>query len=282
MSKKTVGWSVKEFLAWKRSQGVADSTYEHYRSRTRVLLGPLAAVKLKKLTREALLEPLHANDEGKRRATRSASRRALSNYQRWLLREELIVEPLLTPEDLRSHGTDRRQRFATDKENEQILSVVKRDYRLLYMAQLLTGARPGELVNATIDEIHEENGRRTIIPKHHKTEHHGAIRFIPIRGEVNDIVDEAIGGRTEGRIFLRANGQPWTVQVATTRFRVARRQCGIPEHIKPYLARHAFITKTAKEKGETKAAALAGHKSTAMVHKHYLLWRPEDMHDFAG
>lgn len=281
MTKKTIGWSVKQFLKWKRDR-VAETTLEHYASRLRVVLDPIRKTKLKAVTPDIVRATLKAADDGRRRATRSASRRALSNYQRFLLREEIIAEAWLTADDLRSHGSDRRARFATDAENEQILAVSDRDFQLLYKALLATGARPGELVNACIDDVHNDDGRRTIIPKHHKTEKSGVVRMIPVTAELAPILDESIGERTEGRIFLRSDSTPWEVSRATDRFRAARRECDIPEHIKMYLARHAFVTKTAKEKGATIAAALAGHKSTAMVEKHYLLWRPEDMHDFAG
>lgn len=109
MTKKTIGWSVKKFLKWKRER-VAETTYEHYACRLRVVLNPIHKTKLKAVTSDIVRATLKAADDGRRRATRSASRRALSNYQRFLIREKIISKPWLSADDLRSHGSDRRAR----------------------------------------------------------------------------------------------------------------------------------------------------------------------------
>ena len=60
------------------------------------------------------------------------------------------------------------------------LPFLSAQYRAMVKIQLLLACRPGELVTMRPREIDRSEAVWVYTPRHHKTEHHGRRRFIPI------------------------------------------------------------------------------------------------------
>ena len=79
-------------------------------------------------------------------------------------------------------------------------------FRLIYSALRQCGARPGELCRATIADVDRAN--RVITLKEHKTARKtGQVRRIPIGRKLGELLNQAIGTRTEGPVFLSPAGK---------------------------------------------------------------------------
>ncbi|MBS0261455.1 MAG: hypothetical protein JSS02_05815 [Planctomycetes bacterium] len=85
------------------------------------------------------------------------------------------------------------------------------EFRPIDSALRQCGARPGELCRATIGDVDRAN--RVITLKEHKTARKsGLVRRILIGRRLGKRLDQAIGGRTEGSVFLCPAGRAWRVE----------------------------------------------------------------------
>ena len=153
-----------------------------------------------------------------------------------------------------------RERLPTESEIAAIFAHAPPDFVPIYRALRLTGARPSELCNATIDEIDQAAGYRRIVIVHHKTaKKTGRPKIIPIGDKLGVLIDEAIGERTSGAIFLRSSGKPWTVDKLGRCFRGIRQRAGLPPDLIVYLTRHEVATKLCQQVSVAAARDALGH-----------------------
>jgi integrase len=109
-------------------------------------------------------------------------------------------------------------------------------------------AVPGELCRATIADVDRAN--RVITLKEHKTARKtGQVRRIPIGRKLGELLDQAIGDRTDGPVFLSPSGRVWNVGNLSRTYSRLRDQAGLPKDLVLYLARHECGTKICREKG---------------------------------
>ncbi|MBS0267244.1 MAG: site-specific integrase [Planctomycetes bacterium] len=98
----------------------------------------------------------------------------------------------------------------TAAETEALFAKASPEFRLIYSALRQCGARPGELCRATIAEV--DRGNRVITLKEHKTARKtGLVRRIPIGKKLQELLDQAIGDRSEGPVFRSPSGRAWKV-----------------------------------------------------------------------
>jgi integrase/recombinase XerC len=133
-----------------------------------------------------------------------------------------------------------------------------------------TGCRPSEARTITRKDI--DLGKLLVILADHKTvEETGKPRIIVIPAEFRESLEVQMDLYPLGAIFRRVDGTPWNRHSLSQAMRKAVTKAG-PElaSVTPYMLRHSYIT-DALEKGipEATVAALAGHASTTMIHKHY-------------
>ena len=127
-------------------------------------------------------------------------------------------------------------------ETETILAQASPAFRLIYSALRQCGARPGELCRATIADVDRPN--RVITLKEHKTVRKtGKARRIPIGRKLDNLLDQAIGDRTEGPVFLCPSGRGWRVENLSRTYSRLRDLAGLPKDLVLYLARHECGTK---------------------------------------
>ena len=121
-----------------------------------------------------------------------------------------------------------------------------------------------ELCRATVADLRwDEDGERgTIVLEKHKTaKKTGKPRLIPVGKRLAELIRESLGDRTEGPLFLRPNGKPWTTQTLSSNFRRLRQKAGLPDDLCLYLTRHEHGTVITEKFGIKAAADALGHSN---------------------
>jgi integrase/recombinase XerD len=102
----------------------------------------------------------------------------------------------------------------------------------------LNGLRISEATGADIEHLGLERGHRTLTI----TRKGGKVVTIPLAPRTARAIDLAIGERTEGPVFLAADGRRLDRHGAGRIVRKVARRAGIGKTVTPHTLRHAFIT----------------------------------------
>jgi integrase/recombinase XerD len=102
----------------------------------------------------------------------------------------------------------------------------------------LNGLRVSEATGADIEHPGLERGHRTLVI----TRKGGKVVTIPLAPRTTRAIDLAIGERTEGPLFVTADGRRLDRHGAARIVRRVTRRAGISKHVSPHTLRHAFIT----------------------------------------
>jgi uncharacterized protein (TIGR03066 family) len=131
----------------------------------------------------------------------------------------------------------------------------------------LTGARPGEVAGLTAEQV--QTATNGVIPlTEHKTTHKGKARCLILTPEALSILKRRAENVGSGLVFRGRDGE-LTAQAIGSRMRTLCNRSGI-RRLTVYGYRHTFATDAlAKGLPDATVAALLGHSSTAMLHKHY-------------
>jgi len=95
-----------------------------------------------------------------------------------------------------------------------------------------------EATGADIEHRGLERGHRTLVI----TRKGGKVVTIPLAPRTARAIDLATGERTEGPLFLTADGKRLDRHGAARIVRRVTRRAGIAKHVSPHTLRHAFIT----------------------------------------
>lgn len=226
-----------KFLAWLRKHwpDVAVSQLE------------LAAVK-----RQAAAEPWSDTH-------RANTLWCVNAFLKWAGRADRLPLP---PRDSRGADT-----VIPEELHRRVLAETKGDFRALCHFLWLTGCRPGEATGLACEAVNWETGSVSL--KKHKTRHKGKLRTLHLSAAALQVLaDQALKYDGAGLLFRGLRGRPFSLQAMTMRFQRLSETVGT--HITSYCYRHTFATR-ALAAGESDAvvAALLGHASTTMIHKHY-------------
>ena len=239
------------------------STIAHYKKRLRPFqktLGSreLARVKAKHVL--PLIESLGKWPDGSPKApdTVRSNVSVWEQFQKWLKASKLIRKRIT--KTIPKPGGRKRELLPTIEETRKILEHASEEFRPIYRALRLTGARPGELCNATIADI-DPTANEIVLNRHKTAKKTGKPRRIAIgHPSLVEIINTSIGDRTEGRIFLRSNGKPWSVPLLGLNFRAARTKAAARKDLVLYLTRHEHATALYQATDDLKAVADAlGH-----------------------
>lgn len=140
------------------------------------------------------------------------------------------------------------------------------DLAALLTCLRLTGARPQELARLTVEQV--DWARACVVLKKHKTAGKGGARTIYLPAAALTIL-EAQRERHQCRwLFRTRHGNPYSNQQICTI--LLRASAALGFRACAYGMRHSFVTE-ALSRGVPDAvvASLAGHSSTAMIHKNY-------------
>ena len=102
----------------------------------------------------------------------------------------------------------------------------------------LNGLRVSEATGSDVEAMGIERGHRTLVI----TRKGGKVVTIPLAPRTARAVDLAIGERSEGPVFLAADGRRLDRHGAGRIVRRAARRAGIGKPVGPHTLRHAFIT----------------------------------------
>src|SRR5579872_5673112 len=187
-----------KFFAWN-GRNRPPATVAFYRARLKKFCEAYNARDLASLTPLEIDEHLDAAGTGMSDSTRHHDAVALERLQKFAIQNKLLDKPVFG--NLEKPRVGRRDRVPTATETEVILSRASPAFRLIYSALRQCGARPGELCRATIPDV--DRVSRVITLKEHKTVRKtGQARRIPIGRKLSEMLDLAIGDRTEGPVFL--------------------------------------------------------------------------------
>jgi integrase/recombinase XerD len=102
----------------------------------------------------------------------------------------------------------------------------------------LNGLRVSEATGANIEALGVERGHSTLII----TRKGGKVATIPLAPRTARAIDLAVGERSQGPVFLSADGRRLDRHGAARIVRRAARRAGIAKPVGPHTLRHAFIT----------------------------------------
>ena len=189
----------------------------------------------------------------------------LERLQNFALEHKLLDMPVFG--NLEKPRVGQRDRVPTLAETEAILARGSPAFRLIYSALRQCGARPGGLCRAMIADVDRVN--RVIPLKEHKTARKtGQPRRIPIRRKLGELLDQAIGTRSEGPVFLSPSGRQWKVANLSRTYSRLRDIAGLPKDLVLYLARHKCGTKICRQKGIEHARRLLGHSNISTTQRY--------------
>jgi len=255
---------IEKFHSWN-SRHRAPATVAFYRARLKKFCQAYNARDLASLTPLEIDEHLAAAGTGLSDSTRHHDAVALERLQKFAIQNKLLDKAVFGI--LEKPRVGRRDRIPTPAETEAILARASPAFRLIYSALRQCGARPGELCRAMIADMDRVN--RVITSKQHKTARKtGQARRIPIGRKLGEMLDQAIGTRTEGQVFLTPTGRPWRVANLSRTYSRLRDLAGLPKDLVLYLARHECGTKICREKGIEYARRLLGHSNISTTQRY--------------
>ena len=253
-----------KFHAWN-SRNRAPATVAFYRTRLKKFREAYNARDLATLTPLEIDEHLAAAGTGMSDSTRHHDVVALERLQKFAVQNKLLDKPVFG--NLEKPRVGRRDRIPTLSETEAILMKASPEFRLIYSALRQCGARPGELCRATIADV--DRTSRVITLKEHKTVRKmGQPRRIPVGRKLGVLLDQAIGDRTEGTVFLSPSGRGWRVANLSRTYSRLRDLAGLPKDLVLYLARHECGTKICREKGIEYARRQLGHSNISTTQRY--------------
>lgn len=147
----------------------------------------------------------------------------------------------------------------------RLCAVAREPFRSFLQLLWLTGARPGEIAALTAEAIDMRQG--VAILAEHKCAHLGKSRAIFLCADALAVIRSL--DVPQGLLFPTRQGKPMSIQDIGTRLTRLCRKAKVA-HVIPYGYRHSFCT-DALSKGipDAHVAALMGHSSTSMLHRHY-------------
>ena len=252
------------FLAWC-ARHRSRATCNFYRTRLRMLRGTHGAREFATLSPLEIDEYLALADAGMSDSTRHHNALALERLQKFALDHKLIDKPIFGK--LEKPRVGQRDRLPTPDETAAIVSRASPEFRLILSALRQCGARPGELCRATIADI--DRATSAIVLREHKTARKtGKPRRIPIGRKLGELVNQAIGDRQAGPIFLSPAGKAWRVANLSRTYSRLRDEAGLPRDLVLYLARHECGTKVCRQKGIEFARRLLGHANISTTQRY--------------
>jgi integrase/recombinase XerC len=188
---------------------------------------------------------------------------------RWAMTKRLITNNPLAGLRKPPKASRGRKALITVEEHAALVAHADADFADFLQLLWLTGSRPSEMSHLQIADVDFANA--VAILGKHKTLHLGKERIIVLSAEALSILQRRLplAQQQGGYFFLATDGRPMTAKAIGGRVRRTCKRAGIRRCI-AYGYRHTFAT-DALSKGvpETSVAALLGHSTTAMLHKHY-------------
>ena len=201
---------------------------------------------------------------------RSAINYVMAAFNDCLKRKKVKENPI---HGIQKPHWERRRQIISPEDERKIHDASYGPFRAILTVLRTTGARPGELCGATIDQYRDG----TITLTAHKEDETGEDRVIYLQESARVLVEEPIGNRLEGPIFRNAKGEFWTPDTLYCRFKRLRKRLGLGAGVFPYSLRHRFAS-DAINSGNINPALVAralGHAGLEVLMKNYFRENPD-------
>jgi integrase len=187
---------------------------------------------------------------------------------RWAVRAGILESNPLTSvrkPPMRSRGAEA---VLSDDQFRRLCSVASASFKPFLMGLWLTGCRPGELSRLEVKDVDFANGV-AVLAEHKTSGKTGRPRVIFLSPEALSLFRMQVDKNPEGLLFRNKLGRGFNRYTLFKAMEAARNKAGIPNAI-CYSTRHSFATQAlANGIPDATVAALLGHASTTMLHKHY-------------
>jgi integrase len=198
--------------------------------------------------------------------TKSIRLRSVSAAFGWAVRCELIGDnPLKRVPKPRSRSRG-KEAVISPENRAKLMAHASPAFRQVLTVLHGTGCRPGEACRITAADFDPDNAVARL--EEHKSDHHGQPRLIFLPPDVVALFTELAVQHPAGPLLRTKYGNPWTGRSVTEYMQKLKKRAGVKAMA--YGFRHGFAT-DALVKGlpDAQVAALLGHSSTTMLHKHY-------------
>lgn len=143
-----------------------------------------------------------------------------------------------------------------------------RCFRLVLTSLRLSGCRPSEVADMTIDRIDWEK-KRWVWSEHKTARKTGSKRIVTCCPCLWTLTRIAARGRSSGPLFHSSPGTPWKYSMMRVRFERLKKRLELPEDCVLYSYRHASITEALKAGVDTATVAAMHGTSITMLERHY-------------
>ena len=167
-------------------------------------------------------------------------------------------------------------RYLSADEARRLVNACDADFRSLVQAALLTGCRYSELINLTCADFNRDSDTLTLRQTKGGRSHH-----VVLTPEGCDLFTAWTAGRAQSeRIFLRADGKPWSASSQQRPLAEAVNRAKISPAPSFHILRHTHAS-TLAMRGVPMGviAAQLGHQDTRMTEKHYAHLAPSYIAD---
>lgn len=250
------------------------ATVTYYAQGLRWLLSQFGQSEWETLDRIALKDALHRSyhrDDGSPMAPATHRRNKVSfgQLQKHAIDQAFSERVVLTEKDLKKPGCGRREAIPTGDDLDKLIAAASPAAARAFRALRASGMRPGELCKADVAMVEGRGKGRAIVLREHKTaKKTGKARSIALGRELARLVDQAIGDRTEGPIWLDDHGARWTPSRLSSRFRRGRDALGLDRRLTLYTIRHFVGTWATRKAGIHAAKELLGHTNINMTQRY--------------
>lgn len=266
----TFGDVVNRFLPWLRTNR-KPSTADQYRKLLEAMAGGLnhlAASSLAVEDVEAAYRPAWGST-----TRRGAAVVVVCALNRAVKMRMILKNPLAGKLELPTKKSRGREAIVSPSDFAVILEHSNDRLRDALIAIRQTGCRPGELVGLNAENVDLAAGV-WVLPEH-KTDADGMPRVIHLSDTAKELTRRLVEANPTGTVFRNNRNHAWTViglnnAMAMVRERIEAKGLAIKTRGVLYGLRHTFATDLLRAKvPDTHVAALLGHRSTAILHRHY-------------
>jgi integrase len=172
----------------------------------------------------------------------------------------------------------RRETIPTEGQHRKLEEAAHHELRSILAALRESGCRPGELCAVTIDRVNLKE-RVMAVPNKTSKATGKKERDVYLSSSLVELIRSAIGGRTEGAVFLNSKGRPWRPDIIGGAVRRVRIRLGLPDSVVAYSIRHSYISGAVNDTDANVAliSRQVGHTNLNMMLKNYLHESPEAM-----
>ena len=260
----------RRFLEWLDNARLEGKTKTYYRDGWRLLkTTTIVGMRLDQITSEVAETLKFSGSSSNANCALRTLRRMLHKAEEWKLIRHAPKFKLM-----KEYGRSLRLDDGTERKilaGAAACNWRKRSLQLFRDIVILmrdTGMRnERELYRMRVENLDWES--RVMFVPDSKTEE--GRRCVPMSHRAFDILTERCGTRHEGWVFPSKRAESGHLTTMANRFREARRQAGLPDHLVLYCGRHDYGTRILKKTGNLAAVMRTmGHRDvkTAMQYQH--------------